>query len=86
MFLEELRRVVRPRGRVMVVDSAPTEPDQAPGIEYLHERILNDESRHAVLKILHTPETLGAALAPLGALVESWGTGKFFTAAIVELR
>ena len=84
-FLEELRRVVRRGGRVMVVDSAPTDPDQAPGVEYLHERILNDGSRHAVLKILHTPETLGAALAPLGALVEAWGTGKYFSGAIVEL-
>jgi demethylmenaquinone methyltransferase/2-methoxy-6-polyprenyl-1,4-benzoquinol methylase len=85
-FLGELRRVVRRRGRVMVVDSAPVEPDQTPGVEYLHERILNDGSRHTVLKILHTPETLGAALAPLGALVDAWGTGKFFSAAIVEVR
>ncbi len=85
-FLEGLRRVLRPRGRVMVVDSAPTDPGQAPGVEYLHERILNDGSRHMVLKILHTPETLGAALAPLGALVEAWGTGKYFSGAIVELR
>ena len=85
-FLEELRRAVRPRGQVLVVDSAPTEPDQAPGVEYLHERILNDGSHHAVLKILHTPETLGAALAPLGALVEAWSTGAFFSAAIVEVR
>jgi demethylmenaquinone methyltransferase/2-methoxy-6-polyprenyl-1,4-benzoquinol methylase len=84
-FLDELRRVVRPRGRVMVVDSAPTDPDQAPGVEYLHERILNDGSRHMVLKILHTPETLGAALTPLGTLVEAWGTGKYFSGAIVEL-
>ena len=85
-FLEQLRRVVRPRGQVMVVDSAPTEPDQAPAVEYLHERILNDGSRHAVLKILHTPETLGATLAPLGALVDVWSTGRFFSAAIVEVR
>jgi ubiquinone/menaquinone biosynthesis C-methylase UbiE len=85
-FLEELRRVVRPHGQVMVVDSAPIEPDQAPAVEYLHERILNDGSRHAVLKILHTPQTLGAALAPLGTLVDTWSTGKFFSAAIVEVR
>jgi ubiquinone/menaquinone biosynthesis C-methylase UbiE len=84
-FLGELRRVVRPGGRVMVVDSAPAQPDEAPGVEYLHERILNDGSRHAVLKILHTPATIGAALEPLGRVVEAWGTGKFFTAAIVEV-
>jgi demethylmenaquinone methyltransferase/2-methoxy-6-polyprenyl-1,4-benzoquinol methylase len=85
-FLEELRRVVRPCAQVLVVDSAPTEADQEPGVEYLHERVLNDGSRHGVLKILHTPQTLGAALAPLGAVVEAWSTGKFFSAAIVEVR
>jgi demethylmenaquinone methyltransferase/2-methoxy-6-polyprenyl-1,4-benzoquinol methylase len=85
-FLDGLRRVVRSRGQVMVVDSAPTEPDQAPGVEYLHERILNDGSRHAVLKVLHTPATLSAALAPLGATVDAWGTGEFFSGAIVEVR
>jgi demethylmenaquinone methyltransferase/2-methoxy-6-polyprenyl-1,4-benzoquinol methylase len=85
-FLEELRRVVRPLGQIMVVDSAPTEPDQLPGVEFLHERVLNDGSRHAVLKVLHTPETLGDALAPLGALVEAWSTGTFFSAAIVQIR
>jgi demethylmenaquinone methyltransferase/2-methoxy-6-polyprenyl-1,4-benzoquinol methylase len=85
-FFEELRRVVRPHAHVMVVDSAPTEPDQVPGVESLHERILNDGSHHTVLKILHTPETLGAALAPLGALVEAWSTGKFFSGAVVEVR
>jgi ubiquinone/menaquinone biosynthesis C-methylase UbiE len=85
-LLGELRRVVRPGGQVMVVDSAPSEPGQAAGVEYLHERILNDGSRHAVLKILHTPETIGAALAPLGMLAETWSTGTFFTAALVDLR
>ena len=84
-FLKELRRVVRPHGQVLVVDSAPTESDQDPGVEYMHERVLNDGSRHTVLKILHTPETLGAALAPLGVLVDAWGTGKFFCGAVVEV-
>jgi ubiquinone/menaquinone biosynthesis C-methylase UbiE len=85
-FLSELRRVVRRGGRAMIVDSAPTEPDQAPGVEFLQERVLNDGSRHEVLKILHTPATLIAALAPLGLVAEVWGTGKFFTAALVEIR
>lgn len=84
-FLGELRRVMRPGGHVMVVDSAPTEPEQQPGVEYLHERVLNDGSCHEVLKILHTPETIAAALAPLGALKEAWSTGTFFSAALVEV-
>jgi ubiquinone/menaquinone biosynthesis C-methylase UbiE len=84
-FLSELRRVVRRGGLIMVVDSAPTEPGQAPGVEFLHERILNDGSRHMVLKILHTPETMAAALAPLGRVVETWSTGTFFTTATVEV-
>jgi demethylmenaquinone methyltransferase/2-methoxy-6-polyprenyl-1,4-benzoquinol methylase len=84
-FVGELRRVVREGGQVMVVDSAPTEADQAPGVEYYHERILNDGSRHAVLKILHTPETIAAALAPLGSVVGSWCIGTYFTGAVVEI-
>jgi demethylmenaquinone methyltransferase/2-methoxy-6-polyprenyl-1,4-benzoquinol methylase len=85
-FLAELRRVVRPGGRALVVDSAPSEPGQSPGVEYLHERILNDGSRHAVLKILHTPATLSAALAPLGAVEQAWTTGTFFSGAIVKMN
>ncbi len=85
-FLGELRRVVRWGGQVMVVDSAPSEPGQQPGVEFLHERILNDGSRHQVLKILHTPETIGRALAPLGQVVETWSTGRFFTGAVVEVE
>jgi demethylmenaquinone methyltransferase/2-methoxy-6-polyprenyl-1,4-benzoquinol methylase len=84
-FLGELRRVVRPGGQVMVVDSAPSQDDQLPGVEYLHERILNDGSRHAVLKILHTPDTLAAALAPLGTVAGAWSTGTFFSAVLVDV-
>lgn len=84
-FLDELRRVVRKHGRVMVVDSAPSEPGQQPGVEFMQERILNDGSRHEVLKILHTPETLARVLAPLGPVADAWGTGKFFAGAIVEV-
>jgi demethylmenaquinone methyltransferase/2-methoxy-6-polyprenyl-1,4-benzoquinol methylase len=84
-FLGEVRRVVRPGGQVLVVDSAPAEPGQVPGVEFLHERVLNDGSRHEVLKILHTPETIAEALAPLGRVQEAWDTGRFFTGAIVEV-
>lgn len=85
-FLAELRRVVRPGGRAMVVDSAPWQPEHAPGVEYFHERILNDGTRHEVLKILHTPATIAAALAPLGRAIEAWETGAFFTGAIVAVE
>jgi ubiquinone/menaquinone biosynthesis C-methylase UbiE len=85
-FLGELRRVVRPGGQVMIVDSAPSEQDQKPGVEYLHERVLNDGSRHEVLKILHTPQTIAAALAPLGRLTQAWGTETFFSAALMEVE
>ena len=57
-----------------------------PGVEYFHERILNDGTHHEVLKILHTPATIAAALAPLGRVVETWGTGAFFTGAIVAVE
>jgi ubiquinone/menaquinone biosynthesis C-methylase UbiE len=84
-FLAELRRVIRPGCEVMVIDSAPTEAGQTPGAEFLHERILNDGTRHAVLKILHTPETLADALARLGTPIDTWSTGTFFTGAIVRI-
>jgi len=84
-FLAELRRVIRPGSEVMVIDSAPTEAEQTPGAEFMHERILNDGTRHAVLKILHTPETMAAALAPLGRIRDASTTGKFFTWVAAEV-
>jgi len=83
-FLAELRRVIRPGSEVMVFDSAPTEAGQTPGAEFMHERILNDGTRHAVLKILHTPATLADALAPLGFASDTWSTGTFFSGAIIR--
>ena len=84
-FLGELRRVIRPGGEVIVLDSAPSDAEQTPGVEFIHERILNDGTRHAVLKILHTPTTIARALAPLGAASEAWCTGTFFTGAVVRV-
>jgi ubiquinone/menaquinone biosynthesis C-methylase UbiE len=84
-FLGELRRVIRYGGEVMVIDSAPNEAGQTAGAEFMHERVLNDGTRHAVLKILHTPTTLAGALAPLGAAIDTWSTGTFFSGAVVRI-
>jgi demethylmenaquinone methyltransferase/2-methoxy-6-polyprenyl-1,4-benzoquinol methylase len=85
-FVGELRRVIRPGGHVMVVDSAPTEPEHVAGTEFISERVLNDGTRHGVLKIMHTPDTIARALAPLGAVLEAWRTEVFFTAALMRLE
>lgn len=85
-FRAELRRVIRPGGLLLVVDSAPTEPEHRPGVEFLHERVLNDGTRHSVLKILHTPDSMAHALGPLGTVIDSWSTGQFFTGIIVKIR
>ena len=85
-FLVEVRRVVRRGGQAMIVDSAPSTPEQQPNVEYFHERILNDETCHQVLKIFHTPETLAATLTPLGRALDTWTTGRFFSGALVEIR
>lgn len=84
-FLAELRRVIRPGGSVLVVDSGLGGAEREPGAEYFDERVLNDGSRHMVLKILHTPTTMAQALAPLGTVRDAWATGIFFTGALVEL-
>jgi ubiquinone/menaquinone biosynthesis C-methylase UbiE len=76
-FLGELRRVLRPGGEILVFDSL-----LAPGREPLQvqERPLNDGSRHRVLKIYYTPETLAAVLAELTApgSVATRATGAYF--------
>jgi cyclopropane fatty-acyl-phospholipid synthase-like methyltransferase len=83
-FFGEVRRVMKPGGLVMVVDSAALNRSE-PGQEQIRERILNDGSRHRVLKIDHSPETIGATLAPLGQVLEAWVTGKFFVGAVVRV-
>lgn len=84
-FLHEVRRVLHPGSEVMIIDSAPTTPDQVPGAEFLHERVLNDGSRHQVLKIVHTPDSLAQALARLGEVTKCWSTGRYFSVAIVKI-
>lgn len=90
-FLQGVRRAVRPGARIMAVDNAASGWDVAgfrgppqPGKEYLHKRPLTDGSKHQVLKIFHSPQTLAAALAPLGQVVEAATTGRYIVFAIVR--
>jgi demethylmenaquinone methyltransferase/2-methoxy-6-polyprenyl-1,4-benzoquinol methylase len=78
-FLGEVTRVVRAGGEVLIVDSKPFR-GEAPGAPLKQERILNDGTRHHIVKVYHTPETLRAVLAPWGTDVQTWTSGRFFTA------
>jgi len=77
-FFGEVCRAVRRGGRVMIVDSKPFR-GEAPGTELKQERVLNDGSRHQIVKVYHTPESLRALLEQYGANVETRTTGRFFT-------
>jgi hypothetical protein len=77
-FFDEVCRVVRVGGAVMIVDSKPFR-GEAPGAELKQERVLNDGSRHQIVKVYHTPESLRALLERYGANVETRTTGSFFT-------
>ncbi len=63
-FCGELRRVVRPGGRVLILDSR-REPRHRADVE-LQARRLQDGRTFRVRKSLFTAETLRSALAPLG--------------------
>jgi demethylmenaquinone methyltransferase/2-methoxy-6-polyprenyl-1,4-benzoquinol methylase len=77
-FFGEVKRVLRVGGQVMIVDSKPYRGEQ-PNVDLKQERILNDGSRHHIVKVYHTPATLHALLAQCGAHVETGTTGTFFT-------
>ncbi len=77
-FFADIARVLRPGGQVMIVDSKPFRGEQ-PGAELKQERILNDGSRHHIVKVYHTPETLRALLEGVGVDVRTWDTGRFIT-------
>ena len=79
VFFGEVRRVVRAGGEVLLVDSKPFR-GEAPGAPLKQERMLNDGSRHHIVKVYHTPETLRALLEAYGTNVQTWTSGKFFTA------
>jgi len=87
-LFDGIRRVLKKGTPMMVIDTGvpSSEPGRpAPGTEYYNPRILNDGSRHRVLKIDHTPQSLSAALAPLGRVQQAWKVGGF-VGATVERR
>lgn len=89
-FLGEVRRVMKPNGLLMAVDSAGFDGEAEsgevnPGMEKFQERILNDGSRHQVLKIQHSPETMRKILGPLGPVLDAWHTGRLFVGAMVRV-
>ncbi|MBI5876405.1 MAG: class I SAM-dependent methyltransferase [Chloroflexi bacterium] len=80
-FFAEVARVIQPGGAVLIVDSKPFR-GEAPGVELKQERILNDGSRHAIVKVYHTPETLAGLLSRYGDGVDTWSSGSYFTAGV----
>ena len=81
-FLAELRRVVRPGGRVLFLESR-RELRHAADVEVQH-RVLRDGRAFAVRKGVFTAATLAEAVAPLGES-HVGETSDFFTWAEVEL-
>ena len=77
-FFSEVNRALRRDGVVMLVDSKPFR-GETPDVDLKQERILNDGSRHQIVKVYHTPATLHTLLSQFGAQVETWTTGTFFT-------
>lgn len=84
-FFAEVARVVRPGGEVLIVDSHPMR-GELPGQELKQERILNDGSRHDIVKVYHTPASLAELLAQHGAAVHTWTSGRFFVAGTYRTR
>ncbi len=78
-FFSEVTRVVRAGGQVLIVDSKPFRGEM-PGAQLKQERILNDGSRHHIVKVYHTPESLTQLLAQFSDDVQTWTSGNFFTA------
>ncbi len=81
-YFAELRRVVRPGGRVLILDSR-REARHTAEVEIQHRR-LRDGSTFRVRKTLFTADTLRDALRPLGP-AQAGETGNFFVWAEVHL-
>lgn len=84
-FFGEVARVVRPGGEVLMVDSKSFR-GEPPGVELKQERILNDGSRHQVVKVYHDPQSLAALLAHYGDDARAWTSGTFFTGGACRVR
>lgn len=81
-FFGEVRRVLRPGGALLLFDSALPAGAADGATVQVQERPLKDGSRHRVLKVYYTPESLRAALM-LAATSESIATettGRYFVA------
>ena len=76
-FVGEVRRVLRPGGSLLIFDSALPAGGKAVQVQ---DRPLKDGSRHRVLKVYYTPETLREALALAAApgSITAETTGRFF--------
>ncbi|MCA1553154.1 MAG: class I SAM-dependent methyltransferase [Chloroflexi bacterium] len=84
-FFGEVTRVVRQGGEVLIVDSNPFRGEAA-GEQLKQERILNDGSRHQIVKVYHTPQSLKQLLEQFGDDVQTWTSGNFFTAGMFKGR
>ncbi len=71
IFFDDVNRVLHAGGAVMIVDSKPFRGEK-PGEQLKPERVLNNGSRHQIVKVFHAPETLKALLEPFGIHVQTW--------------
>lgn len=78
-FFEQIGRLVRPGGRVLLFDQLWRPEEHAE--REVQQRALRDGSRHAVLKIYFTPESLREVLTPFARDVDAWAVDRQFVGA-----
>ncbi len=74
-FFGEVKRVLKPGGKLLIFDSLLAPGKQADNVQ---QRPLNDGSQHQVLKIYYTPQELQAALGRIFATAAADSTRDFF--------